>query len=645
METARCRSRGPSSAAPSNSTMTSFARTPPRSAGSPGMTSRTSTPRGSRSLSRSRSASVTSPIDTPSQPHSTLPFVASCGTSCWTRLDGIAKPIEPLRAAMLLTPITSPAMFTSGPPEFPGLIAASVWMKSKPGAATVRGAPLRLTMPNDTLCSRPNGWPSARTNSPTRRRFESPSGSTVRFVAPWILMSARSTRLSRPTRFPAKRRPSESLTWIDSAPSTTWAFVTMSPLGSMTKPEPVERRGSPGSSPAASLPAARRTRTCTRPGLRRSARSASSVLTRWSSGAALVGEALRQSAPRPSAPVRPAQPNEDATASIRATTAIGRDIAIRTSCSGARQSIRALPRDFTDEVGKLGDEELLERQAASIRRSRERDDDPLRMDAELGARQHRGRAHLLVGEHAEEFAEAGQALVEQRLDRLERGIARRDPRTARHDHRLDPLVPARRAHDALNVGGLVAHDREANDPMTRRVQELSDQRAAGVRLGRLRVGDGEHPAADAFRRVGLVIARSRSRISHCSGVREPGAISGWPATRCAPAPSRTPPLIPPESRELGAISGWPATRCAPAPSRTPPLIPPESRELGAISGWPASTRWSTRMPDLWAASPACMVVGLYRVRRAPWGRTSEPLGGQPPSRTTAARAIAAAAIP
>ena len=26
------------------------------------------------------------------------------------------------------TPITSPAAFTSGPPEFPGLIAASVWI-------------------------------------------------------------------------------------------------------------------------------------------------------------------------------------------------------------------------------------------------------------------------------------------------------------------------------------------------------------------------------------------------------------------------------------------------------------------------------------------------------------------------------------
>src|SRR5438552_935552 len=194
---------------------------PPRSAGSPGMTSRTSTPRGSRSLSRSRSSSVTSAMDTPSQPQSTLPFAASCGMICLTRFAGIAKPIEPLRAAMLLTPITSPAVFTSGPPEFPGLIAASVWMKSKPGAATTRGAPLRLTMPNDTLCSRPNGWPSASTNSPTRSRFESPSGSTVRFVAPSILIRARSTRVSRPVTFPAQRRPSESRTWIVSAPSTT----------------------------------------------------------------------------------------------------------------------------------------------------------------------------------------------------------------------------------------------------------------------------------------------------------------------------------------------------------------------------------------------------------------------------------------
>ena len=124
----------------------------------------------------------------------------------------MAKPIEPLRAAMLLTPMTWPAMFTSGPPELPGLIAASVWMKSKPGAATVSGAPLRLTMPNETDCSSPNGCPSAITNSPTRRRLESPIGSVGSFVAPSMRTSARSTRLSCPTTLPVKRRPSASRT-------------------------------------------------------------------------------------------------------------------------------------------------------------------------------------------------------------------------------------------------------------------------------------------------------------------------------------------------------------------------------------------------------------------------------------------------
>ena len=138
-------------------TITSFALIPPFSAGSPGMTDRMSTPFGSLSFRRATSSSVSSAMLTPSQPHSTLPFDASCGTRTLMRFDGIAKPIEPLRAAMLFTPTTSPAMFTSGPPEFPGLIAASVWMKSNPAAAVLSGVPLRLTMPKLTVCSRPNG--------------------------------------------------------------------------------------------------------------------------------------------------------------------------------------------------------------------------------------------------------------------------------------------------------------------------------------------------------------------------------------------------------------------------------------------------------------------------------------------------------
>ena len=166
LEMIRCRSRGPSTDAPSTETTTSLALIPPWSAGWPLTTWRISTPFGSLSPNFAASSSGTSAMLTPSQPHSTLPFSASCGRRALTRFTGIAKPMEPLTAAMLLTPTTSPAMFTSGPPELPGFTAASVWMNSKPGAATWMGAPLRLTMPKETVCSSPKGCPSASTNSP-----------------------------------------------------------------------------------------------------------------------------------------------------------------------------------------------------------------------------------------------------------------------------------------------------------------------------------------------------------------------------------------------------------------------------------------------------------------------------------------------
>ena len=48
--------------------------------------------------------------------------------------DGIAKPmpmLPPERDRIAeLTPISSPRRLTSAPPELPGLIEASVWMKS-----------------------------------------------------------------------------------------------------------------------------------------------------------------------------------------------------------------------------------------------------------------------------------------------------------------------------------------------------------------------------------------------------------------------------------------------------------------------------------------------------------------------------------
>ena len=49
------------------------------------------------------------------------------------RLDGIAKPMPTLPPEgvqiMVLMPTSSPFRLTSAPPELPGLMEASVWMK------------------------------------------------------------------------------------------------------------------------------------------------------------------------------------------------------------------------------------------------------------------------------------------------------------------------------------------------------------------------------------------------------------------------------------------------------------------------------------------------------------------------------------
>ena len=96
-----------------------------------------------------------------------MPPFLICGTTNLTVATGTAKPtpeLEPLPDLICeLTPITRPLPSSSGPPELPGLIAASVWIASaigKPlGASIVR--PSAETMPVVTVPSRPNGEPIA----------------------------------------------------------------------------------------------------------------------------------------------------------------------------------------------------------------------------------------------------------------------------------------------------------------------------------------------------------------------------------------------------------------------------------------------------------------------------------------------------
>ena len=111
-----------------------------------------------------------------------------------------------------LMPITSPRMLTSGPPEFPGLIAASVWMKSEiaywPGSrlrSSRPPRPLALMIPAVTVKSSPSGLPIASTHSPIRAPVSSPRA-TVGKELPSILMTATSVVGSRPTTRALKMR-------------------------------------------------------------------------------------------------------------------------------------------------------------------------------------------------------------------------------------------------------------------------------------------------------------------------------------------------------------------------------------------------------------------------------------------------------
>ena len=73
-------------------------------------------------------------------------------------------------------PMTSPRMLSSGPPELPGLIAASVCSTScDRWSATGKGRFVALMTPTVTVCARPNGLPIAMTQSPVCIWLESPN--------------------------------------------------------------------------------------------------------------------------------------------------------------------------------------------------------------------------------------------------------------------------------------------------------------------------------------------------------------------------------------------------------------------------------------------------------------------------------------
>jgi hypothetical protein len=142
-----------------------------------------------------------------------------------------------------LMPMTRPRASSSGPPELPGLIGASVWMTlsiSKPSGARIsRSRP--ETMPEVAVCSSPKGEPMATASWPTSTRSESAKGSgrSAGASSGSTRRTARSEERSEPTTCASTAGPSPSnWTCTRRALPTTWAFVSSVPSRSTTKPVP-----------------------------------------------------------------------------------------------------------------------------------------------------------------------------------------------------------------------------------------------------------------------------------------------------------------------------------------------------------------------------------------------------------------------
>ena len=73
-------------------------------------------------------------------------------------------------------PTTSPSKLNNGPPELPGFIATSVWMKGTYVESEPLGIllPFALTMPEVTENLNWKGDPIATTHSPTLRLLDFP---------------------------------------------------------------------------------------------------------------------------------------------------------------------------------------------------------------------------------------------------------------------------------------------------------------------------------------------------------------------------------------------------------------------------------------------------------------------------------------
>ena len=186
----------------------------------------------------------------PSHAYSYVPCAIRSGATIFAMSMGTANP-TPEFAPVLLTicvlmPMTRPRRSSSGPPELPGLMGASVCttIGIEYGPLPLRiDRPSALTMPLVSVKSCPKGLPMASASCPTRRSSTSPRGSGRSSRAPASIFSTARSELGSPPRNSASySSPSAKTTLTESEPSTTCQLVRMWPSSSQTKPDPAPRR-------------------------------------------------------------------------------------------------------------------------------------------------------------------------------------------------------------------------------------------------------------------------------------------------------------------------------------------------------------------------------------------------------------------
>jgi len=176
--------------------------------------------------------------------------ISPCSIS-WSAIStagciGIANPMPWAKGMMaLLIPITIPLLLTSGPPLFPGLIAASVCINPSMNVTSVWMERFNaLTTPAVTVGppTSPRGLPMAIAICPILRSFSCAISGTGSPLA-LILITARSFMVSRPLISAGNILPSSKATFISFEPSTTWALVSIRPSSFKIKPEPTPGTG------------------------------------------------------------------------------------------------------------------------------------------------------------------------------------------------------------------------------------------------------------------------------------------------------------------------------------------------------------------------------------------------------------------